>query len=140
MMENPMDYEHRRKIPMATWKTEEQNERKDPSHIYDSRGKVDDNKRRRIYICIKTEKKERERWTYDKEEEYITETITSHWKSLEIVEIKKSVCSPLVKLYKKSFLYERRPLLTLKNRKNFFLKKQLQIWIPPPRLLFAQVL
>jgi len=111
-IENLMDYEHRTKIPMTTWKRKEQKERKDPSHIYDRRGKVDDNKRRRTYICLKTEKKERERWTYDNEVKYVTETITNHWKSLEMVEIKKSVCSPLVKLYKKSFLYERRPLLT----------------------------
>ncbi len=49
-----MDDGQRKKIPMTTLKKEEQREKKDPSHIYDRREKVHDNKRRR-------EKKERER-------------------------------------------------------------------------------
>ena len=72
-MKSPID-EQRRKIPMTTWKEEEKKERKGPSHIYDRKGKSpwQQEKRRRTYMCVRTEKKEREWPTHDNGEEYVT--------------------------------------------------------------------
>ena len=59
---------------MTTWKKEEKKERKGPSHIYDRKGKSpwQQEKRRRTYMCVRTEKKEREWPTHDNGEEYVT--------------------------------------------------------------------
>ncbi len=66
-MENPMEDEQRRKIPMITWKGEEKKERKSPTHMYDRKGKTHDNKRRE-----EAEKKEREWWPYDNGKDCVT--------------------------------------------------------------------